>query len=110
MAKKNNVIVKGTNVPIEYTFVFGGQFAVFGLNNFTDIVFLIGDEQYDLTSGKVAITSATTLSVNISNDTQVAEGEYSPTVLGVNTTYPEGYPLVHEGFVPYMKVWVYDKI
>lgn len=87
---------KGTDTPVVYQFSFTGDFASGGLNNFTDIVFRIGSEEYDLASGKVVISSDTELLINIGDTTSVNVGAYYPTIIGYNATYDDGYVLAHK--------------
>lgn len=89
----SNVIYKGFDNPIIFTFSFSGDFAALGLNNFTRIDVTIGSETYSTTGQYLAITDANTLTLSISDVTNLADGSYGVEIIGFNSTYDDGFVL-----------------
>ena len=87
-----NVIIKGRDNPVTFSFTFTGAFAADGLNNFTGITVEIGSESYDLTN-HVSIVDDVTLSLDIGAITSLADGNYNPEIIGTSATYPNGFLL-----------------
>ncbi len=91
-----NKIIKGKDNKIIIEFTFYDEFATNGLNNFNRVDIAVGGESYSTQSGEVAIESATELSLSIGTVTQLVEGYYDLTIVGINPTYPNGYVLNSE--------------
>ena len=87
-----NVIIKGRDNPVTFSFTFTGAFAADGLSNFTGITVEIGTESYDLTN-HVSIVDDVTLSLDIGAITALADGNYNPEIIGTSATYPNGFLL-----------------
>ena len=87
-----NVIIKGRDNPVTFSFTFTGAFAADGLSNFTGITVEIGSESYDLTN-HVSIIDDVTLSLDIGAVTALADGSYNPEIIGTSATYPNGFLL-----------------
>lgn len=91
-----NIIFKGTDTPVIFVFNFTDALAVGGLANFTDFVFTIGDETYNLASGKISAETATRFNVSIGDITALAAGSYWPVLIGYSAQFDDGLVLVHK--------------
>ena len=90
-----NTIIKGHDNAVVFTFMFDGEFAALGLNNFTRITIDIGAESYDSTIDvdKLKISSPEDLILSIGDTTTLDSGNYTPTIIGYSATYDDGYVL-----------------
>jgi hypothetical protein len=93
-----NIIVKGTDKPVNIVFNFTEEFATNGLNEFSRITLQIGDEAYDtaVNTNQLVIVSSTELSLRISDSTALSVGRYPLTILGYNATFDDGFPLTSD--------------
>ena len=91
-----NKIYLGNDNPVVFQFELGGDFALLGLNTFTDGVTLtIGNEEYstETTPVQLFIVDNTDLKLNIGDSTSLVEGNYPVTIKGFSVNYDDGYVL-----------------
>lgn len=90
-----NVIYKGFDNPVVFTFSFSGEFATNGLSNFTEITLDIGGENYSIsgTPANLFLNGDNELRLKIGDTTALDVGSYRPEIVGFSATYDDGYLL-----------------
>lgn len=81
-------------------FTFTGEFLdAGGLTSFDQINVAIGSESYNSVDNPLAVivVDASTLRIAIGDVTALTAGAYHPTIIGINSTYDDGYPLLVRG-------------
>lgn len=90
-----NVIIKGKDNPVIFTFNFTGDFAAEQLASFDRITVQLGAELYDTSSQPsiLFLVGSNQLRLKIGDTTQLAPGGYTPEIIGYSADYDDGYLL-----------------
>ena len=91
----NNIIYKGRDNEVFIAFTFDGDFAATGLANFDEVTLDIGGETYSTvtTPSQLFLKDNFTLALKIGDITTLTVGNYSPEIIGISTTYNDGFIL-----------------
>lgn len=89
------VVIKGDDNPIVIGGTFKDDFAASGFNTFARVELIIGDETYgtDTTPSQLFVVDVNELRLKIGATTNLAVGNYLPTIKGYSPTYPNGYTI-----------------
>lgn len=90
----------GYDKPATLSFVFTGDFLdAGGLTSFDQINVTVGSESYNSVDNPMAVivVDESTLRIAIGDVTALSPGAYHPTIIGINSTYDDGYPLAVRG-------------
>lgn len=96
----STTIFIGYDKSVSLGFTFSGDFSdAGGLLAFTQINVDIGGESYNSVDNTEAIVvvDESTLRISIGDVTALTAGAYHPTIIGINATYNDGYPLLVRG-------------
>ena len=90
----HNIIEKPYDQPAVIEFDFSRSPEFENLSDFTKIVLIIGDEEYDTlaTPGNLEV-NLNRLLLNIGASTGLEKGSYPPTIIAYSNKYDDGYPL-----------------
>ena len=94
-----NIVYKGFDNPLVLLFTFTGDYADGGLNNFSRIEAVIGDEEYNTVDNptNIFVESDTELRILIGDTTQLDVGYYHLHLVGFSDTYDDGFVLACGG-------------
>lgn len=88
-----NRIIKGRDNPVTVIFSFSGEFAIQGLQGFTEIRVHIDNETYSSNTDRVTVVNKNELRISIGDVTNVAKNRWMLEIVGFNVTYDDGYLL-----------------